>query len=74
MDKTLFDELRQSLKEARAITKDKAQASHRFSTPTLGVKISPNAETIAAMKAARRGELVTVGSPENLLVSLNADG
>lgn len=34
----------------------------------------PNAETIAAMKAARRGELVTVGSPENLLASLNADG
>ncbi len=35
---------------------------------------TPNAETIAAMKAARRGELVTVGSPENLLASLNADG
>ena len=35
---------------------------------------TPNVETIAAMRAARRGELVTVGSPENLLVSLNADG
>ncbi len=35
---------------------------------------TPNVETITAMKAARRGELVTVGSPENLLVSLNADG
>lgn len=35
---------------------------------------TPNAETIAAMKAARRGELVTAGSPENLLASLNADG
>jgi DNA-damage-inducible protein J len=35
---------------------------------------TPNVETIAAMKAARRGELVTVGSPENLLASLNADG
>ena len=33
----------------------------------------PNAETIEAMKAARRGELVTVGKPENLLASLNAD-
>ena len=33
----------------------------------------PNAETIEAMKAARRGELVTAGSPENLLKSLNAD-
>lgn len=33
----------------------------------------PNEETIAAMNAARRGELVTVGSPENLLESLNAD-
>ncbi len=33
----------------------------------------PNAATIDAMKAARRGELVTVGGPENLLASLNAD-
>lgn len=28
----------------------------------------PNAETVAAMKAARRGELVTVGKPAPLLV------
>lgn len=34
--------------------------------------LTPNAETIAAMKAARRGELVTVGSPKDLLASLNA--
>jgi DNA-damage-inducible protein J len=33
----------------------------------------PNAETIEAMKAARRGELVTVNSPEELLASLNED-
>lgn len=33
----------------------------------------PNAETIAAMKAARRGEVVTVGKPANLIESLNAD-
>lgn len=33
----------------------------------------PNEETIAAMRAARRGELVTVGSPECLFESLNAD-
>jgi DNA-damage-inducible protein J len=33
----------------------------------------PNAETIEAMKAARRGELVTVGSPEDLLASLSED-
>ena len=33
----------------------------------------PNAKTIAAMKAARRGELVTVGSPAGLLASLRAD-
>jgi DNA-damage-inducible protein J len=32
----------------------------------------PNAETIEAMKAARRGELVTVGNPDKLLASLNA--
>jgi DNA-damage-inducible protein J len=33
----------------------------------------PNTETIAAMQAARRGELVTVGSIDNLLADLNAD-
>jgi len=33
----------------------------------------PNAETIAAMKAARRGELVTVGKIDNLLKKLNED-
>ena len=32
----------------------------------------PNEETIEAMKAARRGELTTVGKPKNLLASLNA--
>jgi DNA-damage-inducible protein J len=35
--------------------------------------LTPNAETIEAMKAARRGELVRVGSAEALLASLNAD-
>ena len=33
----------------------------------------PNAKTIAAMKAARRGELVTVGNAKDLLADLNAD-
>jgi len=33
----------------------------------------PNEETIEAMKAARCGELVTVGPPGKLLTSLNAD-
>ncbi len=33
----------------------------------------PNEETIEAMRAARRGEPVTVGPPANLLPSLNAD-
>jgi len=33
----------------------------------------PNKETIEAMKAARRGELLHGGSPENLLKRLNAD-
>jgi len=31
------------------------------------------AETEEAMRAARRGELVTVGSPDKLLANLNAD-
>ncbi len=33
----------------------------------------PNDETIEAMRAARRGDVVTVGPPEKLLPSLNAD-
>jgi DNA-damage-inducible protein J len=33
----------------------------------------PNAETVEAMKAARRGELVTVDSTDALLASLNED-
>jgi len=32
----------------------------------------PNEETIEAMRTARRGELVTVGSPDNLLEMLHA--
>ena len=36
--------------------------------------LAPNAETVEAMKAARRGDLVTVGGPSSLLASLNADG
>jgi len=33
--------------------------------------LKPNAETVAAMRAARRGELVRAGKPEKLLRSLN---
>jgi DNA-damage-inducible protein J len=33
----------------------------------------PNAETVEAMKAARKGELVTVDSSDALLASLNED-
>jgi DNA-damage-inducible protein J len=36
--------------------------------------LNPNAETVAAMKAARRGELVKAGKPDKLLRSLNAGG
>lgn len=35
--------------------------------------LMPNAETVEAMKAARRGELITVGSIDNLLADLHAD-
>jgi len=34
--------------------------------------LNPNAETVAAMKAARRGELIKAGKPDRLLRSLNA--
>jgi DNA-damage-inducible protein J len=33
----------------------------------------PNAETVEAMKAARRSDVVTVGEPAGLLASLNED-
>ena len=33
----------------------------------------PNEETIEAMRAARRGELVTANSPEELMTRLNED-
>ncbi|MGD0797881.1 MAG: type II toxin-antitoxin system RelB/DinJ family antitoxin [Acidobacteriaceae bacterium] len=33
----------------------------------------PNAETVEAMKAARRGELVKVGNVEELMADLHAD-
>ncbi|MDE0048045.1 MAG: type II toxin-antitoxin system RelB/DinJ family antitoxin [bacterium] len=33
----------------------------------------PNPETIAAMEAARRGDLVTVGDVNGLIADLNAD-
>lgn len=33
----------------------------------------PNEETIEAMKAARRGELVTIGGVDELLADLHAD-
>ena len=33
----------------------------------------PNEETIAAMEATRRGELVTVGDVDGLMAELNAD-
>jgi DNA-damage-inducible protein J len=34
--------------------------------------LTPNAETIEAMRAARRGEVVQVGKPDRLLKNLNA--
>jgi DNA-damage-inducible protein J len=35
--------------------------------------LTPNAETVEAMKAARRGEVVKVGRVEDLLADLHAD-
>jgi DNA-damage-inducible protein J len=34
--------------------------------------LNPNAKTVAAMKAARQGELVKVGKPDKLLQSLTS--
>jgi DNA-damage-inducible protein J len=33
----------------------------------------PNAETVAAMQATRRGEVIKVARPADLIASLNAD-
>lgn len=33
----------------------------------------PNADTVEAMKAARKGDLVTVGTADDLLADLHAD-
>ncbi len=35
--------------------------------------LAPNAKTIAAMRAARRGELTMAGKPGKLIAGLNAD-
>ena len=35
---------------------------------------TPNANTVAAMEAARRGELTTAGRPSDLIASLNENG
>jgi len=45
------------------IAKDKVRPSE---------PLAPNAETIEAMQAARRGGLVVAGSPDKLLGRLNA--
>ncbi len=42
-------------------------------TPLPFEPLAPNSKTIKAMKAARRGELVTAGKPGALLARLNAD-
>jgi DNA-damage-inducible protein J len=36
--------------------------------------LTPNAETIEAMEAARRGDVVKVGGVNDLLADLQADG
>ena len=36
--------------------------------------LAPNAETIEAMKAARRGELTTAGAPGDLIEAVGAEG
>ncbi len=45
---------------------------HKFMS-NIVLALVPNAKTIKAMKAARLGDVVTVGSIDNLLASLNAD-
>jgi hypothetical protein len=56
----------------------KIQKAGETACPTIRTRIdgrtNPRAETVAAMKAARRDELVKVGKPDKLLRSLNAGG
>jgi DNA-damage-inducible protein J len=58
-----------SLSDAFRLLLKRVAADHALPFEPLG----PNAETVAAMKAARRGELATAGNPGDLIASLNAD-
>lgn len=51
-------------RQSKVVAKEKGQLPRPF---------VPNVETVEAMKAARRDELVTAGGPTSLLGSLNAD-
>ncbi len=55
--------------DAFVILMERIAADGRFPFDVL----VPNAETVAAMEAARRGDLIDVGSPRNLIAALNAD-
>ncbi len=48
------------------------QEAHGGDLPRLEPLV-PNAETVAAMEAARRGELITVGDVDDLMADLHAD-
>ena len=58
-------DLVQGMKEAAAFAEGKKIGAR------VHVVEVPNAETVEAMKAARRGELVKAGKPGKLLGSLN---
>jgi hypothetical protein len=60
------------LDNGRAI-KDQYDKENREGKALPFEPLVPNRETIEAMKAVRRGEVVTVGSVEELLVELNDD-
>jgi len=47
--------------------------SHQTVSRYLRDSASPSRETVRAMKAARRGKLTTVGTPVELIASLNTD-
>ena len=55
MDKQLFDDLVESLKQAKAISKDDAKASRRFKVGTIkGAKVDPCAHSPASPHARRK--------------------
>lgn len=71
MSKSVFQKIMRGTQEAKAYMEG-AREGYKVTEPPAEV-LQPNQETIAAMNAARQGELVRAGSIECLLEDLHAE-